>query len=235
MSDYVKVRAGARRLSGGSRAVPPPYPNLGTTATRREHRRPAGGVDARRLREFALSLPGAEEYGHGGRPSFRVRSRARFASGLDEDGIGLVPGEEAIRETVAEWPHACAEGRHGPRLVPVRVGYPALPDELVMELVPAPGRTEHPPGWSRRTGRHLHDAPSRHGRRVAGGRLPHRSRRYLSPTSSLGPLIWANTPGRRHVVTIWHQLQAGSAAFLAAVQERRAPETPWRNAASASG
>lgn len=88
-----------------------------------------------RLREFALSLPGAEEYGHGGRPSFRVRGRARFASGLDEDGISLVPGEEAIRETVAEWPHACAEGWHGPRLVPVRVGYPALPDELVMELV----------------------------------------------------------------------------------------------------
>ena len=33
----------------------------------------------------------------------------------------------------------------------------------------------------------------------------------------------------------WPGLQAWPAALLAAVQERRAAETPWRNAASASG
>jgi hypothetical protein len=92
-------------------------------------------VDARQLREFALSLPGAEEYDHGGRPSFRIRGRPRFAAGLDEDGINVMPGEAAIRETVAEWPDACAEDYHGRRLVSVRVAYPALPDAVVTELV----------------------------------------------------------------------------------------------------
>ncbi len=81
----------------------------------------AWGVDAGQLQEFALSLPGAEECDHGGRPSFRVRGRARFAGGLDEGGISLMPGEVAIREAVAEWPQACAEDWHGRRLVSVRV------------------------------------------------------------------------------------------------------------------
>jgi hypothetical protein len=93
------------------------------------------GVDAAQVREFALSLPGTEEYDHGGRPSFRVRGRPRFASGLDENGISLMPGEEGIREAVAEWPQACAEGWHGQRLVSVRIGFPALPDEVVAELM----------------------------------------------------------------------------------------------------
>jgi hypothetical protein len=93
------------------------------------------GVDAEQVREFALSLPGAEEYDHGGRPSFRVRGWPRFAGGLDENGINLMPGEEAIREAVAEWPHVCAEDWHGRRLVSVRVAFPALPDAVVVELV----------------------------------------------------------------------------------------------------
>lgn len=92
-------------------------------------------MDSRQLRQFALSLPGAEEYDHGGRPSFRVRGRPRFAAGLDEDGINVMPSEMAIREAVAEWPDACAEDYHGRRLVSVRVAYRALPDEVVTELV----------------------------------------------------------------------------------------------------
>jgi hypothetical protein len=92
-------------------------------------------VDAGQLRGFVLSLPGAEEYDHGGRPSFRVRGRPRFAAGLYEDGISVIPGEAAIREAVAEWPHACEEDCHGQRLVSVRVAYPALPDAVVKELV----------------------------------------------------------------------------------------------------
>lgn len=100
-------------------------------------------MDARQLREFALSLPGAEEYDHGGRPSFRVRGRPRFAAGLDEDGISVMPGDAAIREAVAEWPHACEEDYHGQRLVSVRVAYPALPDAVVKELVTDAWRTGH--------------------------------------------------------------------------------------------
>jgi len=92
-------------------------------------------VDAEELREFAVSLPGAEVYDHGGRPAFRVHGRPRFATGLDEHGISLMPAEEAIREAVAEWPDACEEGWHGPRLVSVRVAYPLLPDEVVTELL----------------------------------------------------------------------------------------------------
>jgi hypothetical protein len=77
----------------------------------------------------------AEEYDHGGLPSFRVRGRPRFASGLDEHAISLVAGEEAIREAVAEWPETCKESWHGPKLVAVRVAYPQMPDEVVIELV----------------------------------------------------------------------------------------------------
>jgi hypothetical protein len=39
---------------------------------------------------------------------FRVRGRARFACGLDESGVSLMPSQAAIRETVAEWPLARA-------------------------------------------------------------------------------------------------------------------------------
>jgi hypothetical protein len=92
-------------------------------------------VDYQQLREFAQSLPLAEEYDHGGLPSFRVRGRPRFASGLDEEAISLVAGEEAIREAVAEWPETCRERWHGPKLVSVRVAYPQMPDDIVIELV----------------------------------------------------------------------------------------------------
>jgi hypothetical protein len=92
-------------------------------------------VNAEQVRLFALSFPGAEEYDHGGRPSFRVRGRPRFASGLDDEGISLALSEEAIGEAVAEWPQACTERWHGPRLIAVRVAYPRLPDDLVKELI----------------------------------------------------------------------------------------------------
>ncbi|MGW0227423.1 hypothetical protein ACWDWO_03840 [Actinopolymorpha singaporensis] len=92
-------------------------------------------MDADQVRELALSCPGAVEYDHGGRPSFRVQGRPRFASGLDQNGISLMPGEVAIREAVAEWPEICTEDWHGRRLVSVRVAYPRLPDAVVVELV----------------------------------------------------------------------------------------------------
>jgi hypothetical protein len=113
-------------------------------------------VDAEQVRRFALSFPGAEEYDHGGRPSFRVHGRPRFASGLDDEGISLALSEESIAEAVAEWPHACAEDWHGPRLVAVRVAYPRLPGGIVRELI-----TD---AWTRRAPRrfiHAHQATTR--------------------------------------------------------------------------
>jgi len=105
------------------------------------------GVDAEQVRWFALSFPGAEEYDHGGRPSFRVHGRPRFASGLDDEGINIALSEESIAEAVAEWPHACAEDWRGPRLVSVRLAYPHLPDDIVRELI-----TD---AWTRRAPRRL--------------------------------------------------------------------------------
>jgi hypothetical protein len=115
-------------------------------------------VDAEQVRLFALSFPDAEEYDHGGRPSFRVRGRPRFASGLDDEAISLALSAEAIGEAVAEWPQACTERWHGPRLIAVRVAYPRLPDDLVRELI-----TD---AWTRRASKRLikaHQAGSRGG------------------------------------------------------------------------
>lgn len=93
------------------------------------------GLDAEPVRRFALSFPGAEEYDHGGRPSFRVHGRPRFASGLNDEEINIALSEESIAEAVASRPHAGAEDWHGPRLVSVRLAYPHLPDDVVRELV----------------------------------------------------------------------------------------------------
>jgi hypothetical protein len=114
------------------------------------------GMDAEQVRRFALSFPGAEEYDHGGRPSFRVHNRPRFASGLDDEGISVALSEESIAEAVAGWPFACTEDWHGPRLVSVRVAYPHLPDDIVKELI-----TD---AWTRRASRRLlkaHQATAR--------------------------------------------------------------------------
>ena len=110
----------------------------------------AGNVcwaDAEQVRRFALSFPGAGEYDHGGRPSFRVHGRPRFASGLDDEGTSIALSEDSIADAVPEWPHACAKDWHGPRLVSVRVAWPHLPDDIVRELI-----TD---AWTRRAPRRL--------------------------------------------------------------------------------
>jgi hypothetical protein len=100
-------------------------------------------MDAAQVRRFALGLPGAEEYEHGGLPAFRVRGR-RFASMLAEDGINLMPGEDAIREAVAEWPQACHEQRFGQRLAAVRVEFADLDPAVVRELITDAWRSKAP-------------------------------------------------------------------------------------------
>ncbi len=86
------------------------------------------------LHALILSLPETEAYDHGGLPAFRVRGR-RFASMLDDDGINLMPGEPGIRAAAAMWPGACSERWFAKRLAAVRVAYPRLARETVVELV----------------------------------------------------------------------------------------------------
>lgn len=89
-------------------------------------------MDAGQLREFTLSLPGAEKHDHGGRPSIRVQGRPRFAAGLDEGGISAMPGEAAIREAVAEGlPRRCHRlGQFLPGTVNGRIRRMTMHDDL---------------------------------------------------------------------------------------------------------
>jgi hypothetical protein len=91
-------------------------------------------MDAEQVHRIALSLPEVEEYDHGGLPSFRVRGK-RFASMLDRDGVNLMPGEEAIRAAVAEWPQWCREEWFGKRLAAVRIEFASMDPAIVEELV----------------------------------------------------------------------------------------------------
>jgi hypothetical protein len=91
-------------------------------------------MDAGAVRALLLALPEVEEYDHGGLPAFRVRGK-RFASMLDGSGVNLVPGEEAVRAAVAQWPDACREEWFGTRLAAVRVAFAGLAVEVVDELV----------------------------------------------------------------------------------------------------
>jgi hypothetical protein len=91
-------------------------------------------MDAERVREIAVGLPEVEEYDHGGLPSFRVRGR-RFASMLDRDGVNLMPGEEAIRAAVEQWPRWCREEWFGKRLAALRLEFASADPSIVEELV----------------------------------------------------------------------------------------------------
>lgn len=91
-------------------------------------------MDAQRIRAIALALPEVEEYAHGGLPAFRVRGR-RFASMLDDEGLNLMPGEQAIHAWVAQWPQWCSEGWFGRRLVAARIAHAGMAPELMAELV----------------------------------------------------------------------------------------------------
>lgn len=100
-------------------------------------------MDVEQVREIALGLPEVHEYEHGGLPAYRVRGR-RFASMLDRSGVNLMPGEDAIRAAVAEWPQWCREEWFGQRLAAVRVTFESMSPAIVAELVTEAWRWKAP-------------------------------------------------------------------------------------------
>ncbi len=85
-------------------------------------------------RSLALSLPEASERDHHGRPSFRVGGRI-FATLWDGEHMNVMLDEPGIRTAVAAHPACCSEVHWGRRLAAVRVALPAVPRELLAELL----------------------------------------------------------------------------------------------------
>jgi hypothetical protein len=78
---------------------------------------PVSPDEARRI---ALSLPGAGEQDHHGRPSFRVAGKI-FATQWGSDHLNVMLDEDGIRTAVSDAPATCEEVWWGKRLAAVRV------------------------------------------------------------------------------------------------------------------
>jgi hypothetical protein len=87
--------------------------------------------DARRL---ALSMPGAVEQDHHGRPSFRVDGNI-FATLWSENEMNVMASEPRIRMAVADDPDVCSEVMWGRKLSAVRVKLDVASEELLEDLV----------------------------------------------------------------------------------------------------
>ena len=87
--------------------------------------------DARRL---ALSLPGAVEQDHHGRPSFRVRGKI-FATLWTPEELNVMVDESRILSAVDEAPDTCSAVQWGKRLAAVKVRLPEAEPELVEDLL----------------------------------------------------------------------------------------------------
>ncbi len=85
-------------------------------------------------RRIALSLPGAVEQDHHGRPSFRVDRRI-FATLWDEQHMNVMLDEPGILTAVQSHPEICAEVWWGKRLAAVRVDLTVASEELLRELL----------------------------------------------------------------------------------------------------
>jgi hypothetical protein len=77
-------------------------------------------VTAEEARRLALTLPGAVEQDHHGRPSFRVAGKI-FATLWDEDHLNVMLDEDGIRTAIHTDPETCEEVWWGKRLAAVRV------------------------------------------------------------------------------------------------------------------
>jgi hypothetical protein len=85
-------------------------------------------------RLIALSLPGAVEQGHHGRPSFRVRGRI-FATLWSDERMNVMVDEGGIRTAIDREPDACIEVWWGKRLAAVGVLLAQAEPELLRELL----------------------------------------------------------------------------------------------------
>jgi hypothetical protein len=85
-------------------------------------------------RALALSLPGATELDHHGRPSFRVRARI-FATLWSPSALNVMLGDELIRAAVASEPGTCSPRYWGKRLAAVQVDLAVADPELVRDLL----------------------------------------------------------------------------------------------------
>jgi hypothetical protein len=85
-------------------------------------------------RLIALSLPGAVEQDHHGRPSFRVGGRI-FATLWSEERMNVMLDEGGIRTALDRAPEACIEVWWGKRLAAVGVLLEQAEPELLRELL----------------------------------------------------------------------------------------------------
>jgi len=94
-------------------------------------------VSVEQARALALSLPGATEQDHHGRPSFRVAGKI-FATLWDESHMNVMLDEPGILTAAQSEPESCAEFWWGKRLGAIHVHlYRVDPDRLADLLADA--------------------------------------------------------------------------------------------------
>jgi hypothetical protein len=91
-------------------------------------------VSADEARALALSLPGAVEQDHHGRPSFRVGGKI-FATLWSDERMNVMVDEGGIRTAVFHASAACEEVWWGKRLAAVGVTLARVDRELLAELL----------------------------------------------------------------------------------------------------
>lgn len=91
-------------------------------------------VSADEARALALSLPGAVELDHHGRPSFRVGGKI-FATLWNEARMNLMLDEGGILTAVESAPDSCEQVWWGKRLAAVGVSLARTDRELLAELL----------------------------------------------------------------------------------------------------
>jgi hypothetical protein len=91
-------------------------------------------ITTEQARQIALSLPGAIEQDHHGRPSFRVDGRI-FSTLWDEEHMNVMLDEPGIRTAVEADPERCAAVSWGKRLAAVRVDLRRANASLLQELL----------------------------------------------------------------------------------------------------
>ena len=91
-------------------------------------------VSVEQARALALSLPGATEQDHHGRPSFRVAGKI-FATLWDESHMNVMLDEPGILTAAQSEPESCAEFWWGKRLGAVSVDLHRGSTNLLAELL----------------------------------------------------------------------------------------------------